>query len=246
MTKIVLIVLVLAFAGFLFSQVAGQKPLRGMVQAPNGKEQLFLSRARPALTFALAEERPLLAAGWCSIQPESRISCPGSAKAWLALYGHEKGVIACAVADAEGRWEWDEGHRAPFPTLRDMQKDLGTHTLFETVYVLDAEHDPFCRDTSSTCLVYRAKLLLEVHKCQVLLEYHEDIPADLLSNIRYENDYLNAFQERARAAAKIVRLEREEAETMAKNIARMDTLDKGISRRDLARWTGKMHRKGGI
>lgn len=246
MTKIVLIVLVLAFAGFLFSQFAGQKPLRGMVTSPSGKEQLLLSRARPALTFALAEERPLLAAGWCSLQPESRVSYPGSAKAWLALYGHGRGVVACAVVDAEGRWEWDEGHHAPFPTLRDMQKDMGAHTLFETVYVLDAEHDPFCRNENATCLVYRAKLLLEFHKCQVLLEYHEDIPANLLANIQYENDYLNAFQERARAAAKIVRLDKDEAETMAKNMAKMDTLTKDISRRDLARWTGKMHRKGGI
>ena len=244
MARLVLVVLVLAFAGFLFSQFALQKPLRGLAQTPGGKERLLLSRARPALTFALRENLPLLASGWCSIQPESRVSLPGNARLQLAVHGHDRGVIVCAVADAEGRWEWDGGHHAPFPTLRDSQRDLGAHTLFETVYVLDAGRDPFCTNTGPACLVHRTKLLLEFRKCQILLEYHEDIPANLLASIAHENDYLNAFQERARTAATIVRLERNEAEIMARNMVRLNTLERAISRRELARWTGRMHRRG--
>ena len=57
-------------------------------------------------------------------------------------------------------------------------------------------------------------------------------------------DYLNAFQTRAKKAVQIRLLDKDEAERMAENMEKMDTLDKGISRQLLARWTGEMHRKG--
>ena len=129
--------------------------------------------------------------------------------------------------------------------FRSMRQDMGKRTLFENLMVLDKKHDPFCTGKSAgVCLVYRARLLQEFEHCEIIVEYHEELDPGLVQDIAFATDYLNAFQTRARKAVQIRLLDKDEAERMAENMEKMDTLDKGISRQLLARWTGEMHRKG--
>ena len=254
MAKIIILVLVVLLGGFAISHFSSQPPLRGMVRQPGSSQAVLLARARPAATFALDQNMNLLTAGWCSIRPETHESLQGEARLWLALYGHAKGLLVTAVADGENNWEWMSGDHTAFPAIRRMSQNQGNRTLFETLSVLDRKHDPFCGSgqragqgsdqETGVCLVYRARLLLEFEQCQVIVEYHEDLPQNLVQDIAFANDYLNAFQQRARQAGHIVRLEKEESQHLAQGIEKMGTLDKAVSRTSLARWTGMMHRKG--
>lgn len=251
MAKIIILVLVVLLGGFALSHFSSQPPLRGMVRQPGSSQAVLLARARPAASFALDPAMSLLTAGWCSIRPETHESLQGEARLWLALYRHARGLVVTAVADGENNWEWMSGDHTAFPAIRRMSQNQGNRTLFETLSVLDTKHDPFCGSSQGSsqetgaCLVYRARLLLEFDQCQVILEYHEDLPKSLVQDIAFENDYLNAFQQRARQACHIVRMEKEESQHMARQgIEKMGTLDKAFSRTSLARWTGMMHRKG--
>lgn len=245
MSKIVIILFVVLFAGLAVYNFSGKDPLRGMAHAPASPEAVLLARARPALTFDLAPGMSLLAKGWCTVRPRSNQSEPGSARVWLALYGHDRGLVVTSVCDGENNWEWLSGEHTAYPVIRSMREDMGKRTLFENLMVLDREHDPFCAGKDKgVCLIYRARLLQEFDHCEVIVEYHEDLPDNLVRDIAFATDYLNAFQTRARRAVHIRLLDKEEAKRMAENMERMETLDKGISRQLLARWTGEMHRKG--
>ncbi len=245
MTKILLILLLVLLIGAVVISCSEKPPLRGMTHAPASPTPVLLSRARPALTFDLGKDLPLLARGWCTVRPATHESEPGSARVWLALYGHEKGCVVTAVCDGENRWEWLSGEHTAFPVLRSMRQDMGRRTLFENLMVLDRSQDPFCADREDgVCLVYRARLLQELDTTEVIVEYHEDLAGDLVQDIAFANDYLNDFQRRARSAVRIRMLETAEADALAEGMEKMDTLDKGISRRALARWTGMMHQKG--
>ncbi len=253
MTKILLILLFVAAAGIALVRFASQPPLRGMSRIPGHSQTFLLARARPSVAFALGPEMRLGACGWCTVRPPSRESLEGSAKIWLALYSHPKGLLATAVADGEEDWEWDPGNQDAFPAIRHMSQPEGRFTLFETISVLDRAHDPFCAAANplgsehpekGACLVYRARLLQEVDRCQIILEYHEDLPDDLMGEAAFHEDILNAFQTRARLAGRIIRLDKTQATAMTEDMEKMDTLDKRVSRRLLAAWTGKMHRRG--
>ena len=191
MTKILLILLLVLLIGAVVISCSEKPPLRGMTHAPASPTPVLLSRARPALTFDLGKDLPLLARGWCTVRPATHESEPGSARVWLALYGHEKGCVVTAVCDGENRWEWLSGEHTAFPVLRSMRQDMGRRTLFENLMVLDRSQDPFCADREDgVCLVYRARLLQELDTTEVIVEYHEDLAGDLVQDIAFANDYL--------------------------------------------------------
>lgn len=245
MSKILIILFIAIIAGFAINALSGQPPLRGMTHASASPMPVLLSRARPALTFDFGKDLPLLASGWCTVRPATHESEPGSARVWLALYGHDKGLVATAVCDGENRWEWLSGDHTAYPVIRTMHQDMGKRTLFENLMVLDRKHDPFCAGKSDgVCLVYRARLLQEFDITECIVEYHEDLPDSLVQDIAFANDYLNDFQKRARNTVRIRLLDETEAAGLARNMKKMGTLDKGISRLSLARWTGMMHKRG--
>ncbi len=255
MLKIALVLLVIGLACVFFLTMGSSPPLRGLTHLPGSPQPLLLARARPAITFTLDPSLAPLAAGWRDIRPATRESLDGDARIWLALYSHAKGLLVTAIADSRDRWEWDAGHHAPFPTLRE-QKLPGhdIYSVFETLYVLEHRQDPFCGRAPTgkatrelgACLVYRAKMILEFNKCQVIVEYHEDLPDELALDIAHANDYLNNFTHRARAAGQFRILTKADGSTLAADIEKVGSLDKSISRRTLARWVGEMHRKGHV
>ncbi len=253
MLKVLIILLVVGLGALLFSTMGSQPPLRGLTRLPGSAQQILLARARPCVTFTIDPSLGLLTAGWCDVHPATMDSVDGDAKMWLALYQHDKGLLVTAVADGMDRWEWESGGHAAFKPLRSQQlPGGGIFSIFETVTMLEHRRDPFCgaaptgRATkeSGACLVYRAKMILEFDKTQVIVEYHEDLPGELAPDIAFMDDYLNAFTRRARKAGQIRVIDKEEAGSLAEGIGKMGTLDKGISRRALAVWTGRMHRKG--
>ena len=257
MLKALFLIIIVAVIGVLLSSMLGQAPLRGLAHYPGSPESILLSRAKPPVTFALEPGLSLQKAGWCDVHPETMENIDGDAKMWLALYRHPRGLVVTAVADTQGRWEWDAGHHAAYKPLRSLERRpqdaRDVFSVWETVTVLDRKHDPFCggtdegtgaRQDTGSCLVYRAKMILEFSKCAVFAEYHEDLPENLAADIAYEDRYLTDFTQRARKACQIKRLSKEETEALAQDIAKMDVLDKGISRRSLAKWTGRMHRPG--
>ncbi|MDO5537194.1 MAG: DUF4851 domain-containing protein, partial [Desulfovibrionaceae bacterium] len=250
MLKIVLIILIVAVGGLLFSSMSSQPPLRGLVREAGSPQQVLLARARPAATFALDPGLTLLAAGWCDVHPESYTSVDGDAKLWAAVYRHPKGLAVTAVADGIDRWQWEAGVHPAYKPIRSLQRPGELFSIFETLTVLDHRRDPFCgqpgtgkatRETGA-CLVYRAKMVVEFDKTQIIAEYHEDLPDELALDIPFEDAYLNDFTRRARAAVQPVLLDRETGKAMSEGIEKMDVLDKSISRRSLAVWTGKMER----
>ncbi len=253
MLKVIVVLLVAGLGALLWSALGSQPPLRGLTRLPGSAQQVLLSRARPCVTFALDPSLTLLTAGWCDVHPATRESIEGDAKMWLALYRHGRGLLATAVADGKDRWEWESGGHAAYKPLRSQQlPGSGIYSIFETVTQLDHRRDPFCggapdgKATKETkfCLVYRAKMILEFEKTQVIVEYHEDLPSNLAQDIAFEDEYLNAFTRRARAAGQIRVIEKDEAQALAEHIEKPGTLDRGISRRALAVWTGEMHRTG--
>lgn len=121
-------------------------------------------------------------------------------------------------------------------------------TLHETLYTFSADADPFyplqAASLNAPCLVYRAKLLLDFLQIQVIIEYHEPITQEQARDIAYDLPYLNAFQERGRAACSIVLPGKSSENVLPSRVDKMPVADKAISRIKLSRWTGEMQRLG--
>ena len=82
--KIVLYIAALLLCGFyLLKYVVDRPPLRGMGQGGTANMPVLVSRARPVVTFAPAKDMRLIAAGWCSLSPETRLSVPGNGRLWF-------------------------------------------------------------------------------------------------------------------------------------------------------------------
>lgn len=251
MIKIIVIIAVIAVGAFVIASMSSQPPLRGLVKDTDG-QSVLLSRARPAATFSLDKRLRLAEAGWCDVHPETRTNVDGDAKLWMAVYTHEKGLVITAVADSIDRWVWEAGDHAAYKPVRAQKRPGDPFSIFETITVLDHSHDPFCcqakaaRSTKEpgACLVYRARMIVEFDKTQIIVEYHEDLPENIALDIAYEDAYLNEFSRRARAAVQPVLLSKEDGKALAEGIEKPGTITQDISRRSLAVWTGKMYRKG--
>ncbi|WP_300717428.1 DUF4851 domain-containing protein [uncultured Desulfovibrio sp.] len=242
MKILLLIVAVIAVAVFVLF-MGGQQPLRGIGHIPACGQPVIISRARPPLTFVPAADMQLRHAENRTLRPKTRRSIDGDARVWLAVYGNERGTLVTAVADAEGRWEWEAAHHASFPAIRQQQYAYQNETLHEQLMRLDGSSDPFCPD-AAPCLVYRAKLLLNFRKTQVLMEYHEAIPEHLVRDIAFDTSYLNAFQQRARASCQISLTDKAWLETHVQDFKKLDAAGERTSRALLSRWVGEMEQEG--
>ncbi|MEA4989802.1 hypothetical protein SDC9_02836 [bioreactor metagenome] len=249
--KTVLYIGALLLCGFhLLKYAIGQPSLRGMGQKGTAEMPVLVSRARPVVTFAPAKDMSLTAAGWCSLSPETRLSVPGNGRLWFAAYNNGAGLLISALAKTEAPWLWEAAHHLPFPVLRGGTTPYKGETLHETLYTLSADADPFhpLHDAAkdAPCLVYRAKLLLDFQQIQVIIEYHEPITQEQARDMAYDLPYLNAFQERGRAACSIVLPGKSNGDVLPRRIDKISVADKAISRIKLSRWTGEMQRRGSL
>ena len=249
--KIFLCIAALMLCGVYLSKYAFDRPpLRGMGQNGTADMPVLVSRARPFVTFAPAKDMSLIADGWCSLSPETRLSVAGNGRLWFAAYKSGVGLLITALAETEAPWLWEAAHHPPFPVLRGGTTPYKGETLHETLYTLTADADPFhplqaaVKDT--TCLVYRAKLLLDFQHLQVIIEYHEPITQEQARDIAYDLPYLNAFQERGRAACSIVLPGKSNEYVLPRRIDKIPVADKAISRIKLSRWTGEMQHLGSL
>ena len=249
--KIVLYIAALLLCGFyLLKYVVDRPPLRGMGQGGTANMPVLVSRARPVVTFAPAKDMRLIAAGWCSLSPETRLSVPGNGRLWFTAYKNDIGLLITALAETEVPWLWEAAHHPPFPVLRGGATPYKGETLHETLYTLTANADPFhplqAAAKDAPCLVYRAKLLLDFQHMQVIIEYHEPTTQEQARDIAYDLPYLNAFQERGRAACSIVLPGKSNGDVLPRRIDKIPVADKAISRTKLSRWTGEMQRRGSL
>lgn len=175
---------------------------------------------------------------------------PGNGRLWFAAYNNGAGLLISALAKTEAPWLWEAAHHLPFPVLRGGTTPYKGETLHETLYTLSADADPFhpLHDAAkdAPCLVYRAKLLLDFQQIQVIIEYHEPITQEQARDMAYDLPYLNAFQERGRAACSIVLPGKSNGDVLPRRIDKISVADKAISRIKLSRWTGEMQRRGSL
>lgn len=78
----------------------------------------------------------------------------------------------------------------------------------------------------------------------VIIEYHEPITQEQARDMAYDLPYLNAFQERGRAACSIVLPGKSSEDVLPRHIDKIPVADKAISRIKLSRWTGEMQHRG--
>ena len=239
--------LVMALCAVLLCLLAAcsSQPLQGMTTSPETGLPVLLSRARPAVLFAPAEHMRFLGAGWRGLRPETRTSEAGSARLWFALYEGRQGTLVTALAEAGEPWVWEAAHHPPFPPLRKLQYDQHGKTLYETLLCLSADQDPFRSERgAAACLVYRATFLLFFRKMRVVIEYHEPLDASRVRDIAFQEDVLNAFQERGRAACGVRFPDKAEMEGAARAFQALSPADERFSRQRLSRWIGELQRTG--
>lgn len=240
--KIFLILAIMVLAGLAGCRLLGQQPaLRGMVKNDTG-QTVLVSRARPAVMFAPAEDMRLLSAGWRSLSPESRLTDPGNARLWFATYENGTGLLVTALAEAEDPWEWEAAHHSPYPALRSLQYEQDGQMLYESLFCLAPDQDAFHAHDDQPCLVYRAKFLLDFQRMQVIAEYHEPLAPALARDVAHDDARLDAIRDRGRQACRILFPDRAMQESLKEHIQKLDTADKAFSRTRLSRWTGEMHR----
>lgn len=249
--KIVLCIAALLLCGFyLLKHVADRPPLRGMGQEGTANMPVLVSRVRPVVTFAPSKNMRLTAAGWCSLSPETRLSVSGNGRLWFTAYKNDIGLLITVLAETETPWFWEAAHHPPFPVLRGETTPYKGETLHETLYTLPADADPFhplqAAAKDAPCLVYRAKLLLAFQHMQVIIEYHEPITQEQARSTAYDLPYLNAFQERGRAACSIMLPGKSNDDVLPSRVNKIPVADKAISRIKLSRWTGEMQRRGSL
>ena len=246
--KIALLLLLVACLACLLS-ACDRLPLRGLTDDADGQRPVLLSRARPSVLFAPAADLPYETAGWRSLSPKTEDSLLGSARIWFALYDMPSDEaprkLVTALAEAEDPWLWETAQHAPFPVLRELSYEHHGQRLFESLYVLEPEDNPFYgTGMSDPCLVYRAKFLLDFRKMQVIVECHEPVDPDVARDAAHDEARLNALRDRGRKACLVVFPDKKEQERLKKNFRKMDVAEMDISRNRLSRWVGDMQRHG--
>lgn len=242
-----LLLLVACLASLLLA--CDRLPLRGLTDDADGQRPVLLSRARPSVLFAPAADLPFETGGWRSLSPKTQDSLLGSARIWFALYESDGQAqphkLVTALVEAEDPWIWESAEHAPFPVLRDLVYEHRGQQLFESLYVLEPEDNPFYgTGMSDPCLVYRAKFLLDFRKMQVIVEYHEPVDADVARDAAHDEARLNALRDRGRKACLVVFPDKKEQERLKKDFRKLDVAEGEISRNRLSRWVGDMQRHG--
>nr|CRY95843.1 hypothetical protein [uncultured prokaryote] len=243
-TALLLVMALFVAALFLLAGCSSQ-PLQGMTTEPETGLSVVVSRARPAVMFAPAEDMRFISAGWRSLRPETRTSQEGDARIWFALYGRGEGTLVTALAEASDPWLWEAAHHAAFPPLRELQYERNGEMLYESLLRLTAEQDPFCTEGGAACLVYRAKYLLNFRKMLVIVEYHEPLEASRVRDIAFQEAALNAFQERGRAACAVHFPDKAAMKRATQDFQPLSQADGRFSRTALSRWVGELQRTGG-
>lgn len=240
------LLLVMAFFVAALCLLAGcsSQPLQGMTTEPETGLSVVVSRARPAVMFAPAEDMLFISAGWRTLRPATRTSQEGDARIWFALYGKGEGTLVTALAEASDPWLWEAAHHAAFPPLRELQYEQNGEMLYESLLRLTADQDPFCAE-GGACLVYRAKYLLNFQKMQVIVEYHEPLKASQARDIAFQEAALNAFQERGRAACAVRFPDKAAMKRATQDFQPLSQADERFSRTALSRWVGELQRTGG-
>ncbi len=221
-------------------------PLQGIVQE-HGLEVLA-SRARPKLLFRPQPAMRLEQYGYKTVRPEDRRLQAEGVRVSFAVYRDTRGQLVTALAESPGEWTWIAAHHSPYPVLRQVEEPYGDRdrqeTLYESLYVLDADHYPFPDPRArEKILVYRAKFLLFFRKMQVLFEYHEPLALDHARTIDLDPVFLRDFAARARASCQVL-FPSKEAYTEVMASMRPLAAAEGIQRKPLARWLGELKHPG--
>lgn len=248
MKTLLLVMALILVSGAAFGLLGGcsSQPLQGMTTDAATGLPVLLSRARPAMSFAPADDMRFRSAGWRSLQPKTRTSQKGDARIWFVIYDKGQGTLITALAEAADPWEWEAAHHAAFSPLRELQYEQHGEMLHESLFCLTSDQDPFCaHEGAEACLVYRAKFLLNFRKMQVIVEYHEPLEAARIRDIAFQEPVLNAFQERGRAACAIYFLDKAASGEAAKDFQPLSQADARYSRSMLSRWTGELQQSGG-
>ena len=231
MKIVLLLLLFVCLAGLLLA--CDRLPLRGLT----GDEEhpVLLSRARPSVLFAPAAGLSPESAGWRSLTPKTQDSLLGSARVWFVIYEKttEAGParLVTALAEAEDPWRWEDARHAPFPVLRQLQYAYKGEQLHESLYVMEAEDNPFY-----------GTFLLAFRQMQFLMEYYEPVDGDIARDAAHDEARLNALRDRGRKACLLAFPDKAEQERLKKNFRKMDPADRDISRNRLSRWVGDMER----
>lgn len=253
MFRLLLIVAVIVAGGLFAMRFMTGKPLQGMVHVPEAKTAVLASRARPAVYFVPAPDMTGREAGWGTVRPKSRTSIEGDARLSLAIYDNGAGMLVTALAEAQqDKWKWEAAHHTPFPAIYTHIEPFSygsggsdlPEQLHESVYVLDAAHNPFAAlavDPQTAHLVYRAKSVMFFNQMQVLYEYHEPLKADAVRDMRTDSPLFDPFLQRARQACDLRFPNREQAKAMAEDMQRLETAAEVLSRTKLARWLGELN-----
>lgn len=253
MFRLLLIVAVIVAGGLFAMRFMTGKPLQGMVHVPEAKTAVLASRARPAVYFVPAADMTGREAGWRTVRPKARTSVEGSARLSLAIYDNGTGMLVTALAEAtEDKWKWEAAHHTPFPAfythIEPFPYESGgsdlPEQLHESVYVLDAEHNPFAAvaaDPKTPHLVYRAKSVMFFRQMQVLYEYHEPLGADAARDMRTDSPLFDAFLQRARRACSLRFPTREQVQGMTEDMQRLEPAAEALGRTKLARWLGELN-----
>lgn len=242
--KAVLFIMALFAAALFLLAGCSSQALQGLTTEPETGLSVIVSRARPALIFAPAEDMRFISAGWRSLRPATRTSQEGDARLWFAQYGRGESTLVTALAEASDPWVWEAAHHSAFPPLRELQYEKNGEMLYETLLRLTAEQDPFCTE-GGACLVYRAKYLFNFRKMVAIIEYHEPLEASRVRDIAFQEAALNAFQERGRAACAVHFLDKESMKRATQNFQPLSQADDRFSRTALSRWIGELQRTGG-
>lgn len=255
MFRLLLIVAVVVVGGFfvLRSQIfLTGKPLQGMVRVPESRVAVLVSCARPAVYFLPAQDMTGREAGWRTVRPKTRSTAEGSARLSLALYDNSTGMLVTALAQADDNWQWEAPHHTPFPAIYTHVEPFPYETggenlpeqLHESLYVLDAAHNPFAAlavNRDAAHLVYRAKSVLFFGQMQVFFEYHEPLDAESARHLRADSPLVEPFMLRARQACSMRFPQREQAASMKDGLERLEPVAEVLSRTALARWLGELH-----
>ncbi len=79
---------------------------------------------------------------------------------------------------------------------------------------------------------------------RVVIEYHEPLEASRVRDIAFQEDVLNAFQERGRAACGVRFPDKAEMEGAARAFQALSPAEERFSRQRLSRWIGELQRTG--
>ena len=236
-----LVVVIVAVAFRLF----GTTPqLRGL------HDDIFVSNARPALAVEPGAGLRLVEDGWCDVQPDSRVTTPGGARVWYALYAGDapERRLLVLLTEADNGWRWPHGLPGEHHVwARRVKHEINGLMAHQGAYVLAPADDPWAyRDSgpwASGSFTQRYVMLTQFNRVKLVVEYREPVRPTAAGIPPLEDvDALVGLKERADAAFRLLR--RDGGDVVPEVMSRPEKAPAELSRRALARWLGGMQREG--